>query len=284
MPREEKIRWLQCKINEQLDPNDKGEKDDDFLARCMEELDRLTPQLTISEEHLEYMLERTRSKASEKQDTEKHRGRAIIRFLTTLLIVVLMVNTMIPPSYKYALEAGYDFSHELPDAERQVVDVRLDTINYGENDVYLARQLADKEVSIANKEPYSITYWSLEEYLKNEDFDIAYPANMPEQYRVKYITVDYKDEEHWNVCFTFYGQLARCYMVTREPYAYINNYKELATEEYTVDDRTFYIRPGKKTNLVEYHLAFYTTDTLTYYVKTKHRALIDIVLNATAGT
>ena len=73
-------------------------------------------------------------------------------------------------------------------------------------------------------------------------------------------------------------------MVTREPYAYINNYKELATEEYTVDDRTFYIHPGKKTNLVEYHLAFYTTDTLTYYVKTKHRALIDIVLDATAGT
>ena len=267
-----------------MDSNDKNEKDDDFLARCMEELDRLTPQLNISEEHLEYMLERTRSKGSEQPHTAKHLRRAVLRAITSLLIVILMINAMIPPSYTYALEAGYDFSHELQAESRQIADIRLDTINYGENDVLLARQLADKEACITNREPYSITYWSLEEYLKNENFDIPYPANMPEKYRVKYIIVDYEDEEHWTVCFTFYGLLAECYMVTRKPYSYTNIHKNLATEEYTVDDRTFYIRPGKKTNLVEYHLAFYTTDTLTYYVKTKHRALIDIVLNATAGT
>lgn len=283
LSREEQIQWLQHKIQEQLDPNSKSEKDDDFLARCMDELDRLTPGLSMSEDHLEYILKKTRLKGEEQPHTGKRR-RAILRLITTLLIAILMINAMIPPSYTYALEAGYDFSHELQAEPRQIVDIRLNTINYGENDVLLARQLADKEERLANMEPYSITYWSLEEYLKNENFDIPYPANMPEQYRVKYITVDYQDEEHWNVCFTFYGWYAECYQVERTPYAYTNIHKNLATEEYTVDDRTFYIRPGRKTNLVEYYLAFHTTDTLVYYVKTRHRALIDIILNATAGT
>lgn len=273
----EKMEWLQAQINEQLSGESETAQDDDLLAQCMEELNRLTPKLMPPQKHTDRALR----KILKKEGTPPRRvirWRKLLDFALILLVAVMFTGAMIPPSHPI-VSADYVYEYEIASnvSEYRIRDIRPDAIDYGQDGVLLERQLADKERNQVSKKPYTVTYWSEEEFLANEDFDIIYPNNMPEEYRIKYITVMYEDELNWRIDFAFYGLLIRWYTVVRTPYAQTTLHKNLAIDEYRVEEYPFYIRESGKTG---YYTAFCTTNTLCYSVTTKNRPMIDVVLGA----
>ena len=279
LTQDEKIEWLTKKIDELVALDSPSEQEDDLLTRCFAELDRLTASDAVTDKHAEEQLQKIISIASIPSSPLAfcRKLRPALRLTALALIVLSMLGMMIPPASPHGLDVPQDYQSDYVARNYTIDDVRIDAIDYG---AYTILPFDQKE-SRAPNEPYTATYWSLEEYLANEDFDIIYPTAMPEKHRIKYIHVDYRDEEHWEVSFSFYGQLICRYSVIREPYPHANLYRNLATDSYTVDDRTFYIREGRKNHLNEYYMADYTTDTLHYSVKTKNREIIDILLKAT---
>lgn len=276
----EKIEWLQKRIDECLGSDGRNENDR-FLEQCFEELDRLTPELSIPATHTEARLQQILSSSS--RSAPRHTPiptRRPIKRLVAILIACAMLALMTFPTYAIMQEViRYN-----PNISDIADDIRFHAVNYGESLLPLEKQLVNKEKRITQNDPYRITYHSLDDFLSNENFEIDYPRSMPEQYRIKYITVHYKNEEAWTIDFRFYGQLVEGYRITRAKYQNSNYGKTSATELYEINGITVYIFQDSDRNGKQLYHAYYTKNNIRYDVSSTNRNMLNILLEHTFGT
>ena len=272
LSREEKVEWLQKKIAERLASDDENDR---FLEQCFEELDRLTPELSVPQSHTEAHLQKILSSAEEQP--ARTRAHRLFKRIATALIACAMIAVMTPPAHAFMQET----IRENPDSNRITADIRLSTVDHGESLLPLEKQLENKAKKVTRNQPYRITYRSLEDFLTHEDFEIDYPGNMPDQYRIKFITVDYKNEENWTIDFRFYGQLVEDYRISRAKYQNSEYGKTEAAEFYEVNGKTVYISKENKHGGEQYYHAYYTENNIRYHICSTNRDMLNILLAQT---
>lgn len=275
--REEKIEWLQKRIDACLASDDEGENDR-FLEQCFAELDRLTPELSIPAAHTEARLQKILS-SSKRAEARSPRipFRHPIKHFAAILIACVMLALMTFPTYAIMQEV----IRQNPEIGSIADDIRFYASHYGEPLLPLEKQLANKEKKVTQNHPYRITYHSLEDFLKHENFETDFPRNMPEQYRIKYITVNYENEETWTIDFRFYGQLVENYRITRAKYQNSDYGKTSATDFYEINGITVYIFQESLRTGKQIHVAYYTENNIRYYISSSNRDMLNILLEHT---
>ena len=281
---EEKKAWLQAQIEACL--AEAGEEDD-FLAACLEELDRMTPELSPSSQSIEKQLQKILSTPKPTAITLPpiHAPQIKKNLLTALIACVLLIMLM-PPAYANAI--GFEFNNPY----WQITAAHLSGKKM-EKDAPIPEQSAESiEKPTYRKEKYrpkqeigSYVYRSRDAFFEaNPNFDLLYPYGLPEEYRIKYVILDIPGNHEWRVMFDFYGLMVKTYAIR---YSYHNNdnfKKAEANEEWNYGGYIiYYIEETRSNGEIRYH-AYHTHNNLRYHIETTNKDMLRILLEHTFGT
>lgn len=254
-------------------------KEDAFLASCFEELDRLTEEPALSEEHIEKQLQAVL--ASRQRVSETHK-KSIVSLLPkrvlTALVACIMLIVLTPPAYAFMIETRMQSQN--PYLQRG--DIRLSVLDWAEAMQLTLKGNASGESYVPQQPNGVYRYRSMEDFgVENENFDLLYPRDLPDQYRIKYVTLNIQNERNWYVAFDFYGLMVKSYTIQYAPYQNENYRKSEASEEWTYNERIVYIIEETKSNgEIRYH-AYHSKNHFRYHIVTTNKDMLRILVDRT---
>ena len=278
---EDKKAWLQAQIEKCL--AEAGEADD-FLAACLEELDRMTPELSPSPQSVEAKLQKILSTPKPATSTPQLPSHVppVKKHLLTALIACVLLIVLMPPLYANAIGA------EFPNPYWQITTAHLSGKEMEKEapipEQNTAKPSYRKEKYRPKQEIGSYVYRSRDAFFENNpNFDLLYPYGLPEEYRIKYVSLDVLGNHEWSVMFDFYGLLVKKYKIK---YSYHNNdnfKKAEANEEWNYGGYTiYYIEETRSNGEIRYH-AYHTHNNLRYHIETTNKDMLRILLEHTFG-
>ena len=206
---EEKKAWLQAQIEACL--AEAGEEDD-FLAACLEELDRMTPELSPSPQSIEKQLQKILSTPKPTAITlPPIQAPQIKKSLLTALIACVLLIMLMPPAYANAI--GLEFNNPY----WQITAAHLSGKEMEKDAPIPEQNTEDTPKAIYRREKYrpkqdigSYVYRSRDAFFENNpNFDLLYPYGLPEQYRIKYVSLNVRGSREYSIFFKFYGLMVK---------------------------------------------------------------------------
>ena len=275
---EEKKNWLHQQIGERIEAEYADGEEDAFLASCFEELDRLTDAPALSEEHIEKRLQAVLASRRTVSETYQNTASRLPKRLFTALVACLMLIVLTPPAYAYMIETRMQSQNSY----LQRGDIRLSVLDWAEV-MQITLKGTESGESYVPQQPHGVyTYHSVEEFLlDNKGFDLLYPLDLPEQYRIKYITLNIQNKRNWYVSFKFYGLMVERYTIQYAPYQNENYRKGEASEEWTYNGRSVYIIEETKSNGEICYHAYHSKNHFRYHIVTTNKDMLRILVDHT---
>ena len=275
---EEKKNWLHRQIEERIETEYADGEEDVFLASCFEELDRLTDEPALSEEHIEKRLQAVLASHQTVSGTHKSIVSLLPKRVLTALVACVILIVLTPPAYAAMIETKSKSQN--PYLQRG--DIRLSVLDWAEVMQTPLKGTASGE-SYVPQQPHGIyTYHSAEEFLlENKGFDLLYPLDLPEQYRIKYITLNIQNKRSWDISFDFYGLMVERYTIQYAPYQNENYRKGEASEEWTYNGRVVYIIEETKSNGEICYHAYHSKNHFRYHIVTTNKDMLRILVDHT---
>lgn len=276
---QEKKNWLLKRIEDRVETECADGKEDAFLASCFEELDRLTEEPALSEEHIEKQLQAVLTSRQRVSETYK---KSIVSLLPkrvlTALVACIMLIVLTPPAYAFMIETRMQSQN--PYLQRG--DIRLSVLDWAEAMQLTLKENASGESYVPQQPNGVYRYRSMEDFgVENENFDLLYPRDLPDQYRIKYVTLNIQNERNWYVAFDFYGLMVKRYTIQYAPYQNENYRKGEASEEWTYNERIVYIIEETKSNgEIRYH-AYHSKNHFRYHIVTTNKDMLRILVDRT---
>ena len=276
---QEKKNWLLKRIEYRVETECADGKEDAFLASCFEELDRLTEEPALSEEHIEKQLQAVLASRQRVSETYK---KGIVSLLPkrvfTALVACIMLIVLTPPAYAFMIETRMQSQNPY----LQCGDIRLSVLDWAEAMQLTLKGNASGESYVPQQPNGVYRYRSMEDFgVENENFDLLYPRDLPDQYRIKYVTLNIQNERNWYVAFDFYGLMVKSYTIQYAPYQNENYRKGEASEEWTYNERIVYIIEETKSNgEIRYH-AYHSKNHFRYHIVTTNKDMLRILVDRT---
>lgn len=276
---QEKKNWLLKRIEDRVETECADGKEDAFLASCFEELDRLTEEPALSEEHIEKQLQAVLASRQRVSETYK---KSIVSLLPkrvlTALVACIMLIVLTPPAYAFMIETRMQSQN--PYLQRG--DIRLSVLDWAEAMQLTLKGNASGESYVPQQPNGVYRYRSMEDFgVENENFDLLYPRDLPDQYRIKYVTLNIQNERNWYVAFDFYGLMVKSYTIQYAPYQNEYYRKSEASEEWTYNERIVYIIEETKSNgEIRYH-AYHSKNHFRYHIVTTNKDMLRILVDRT---
>ena len=189
-----------------------------------------------------------------------------------------MLIVLTPPAYAYMIETRMQSQNSY----LQRGDIRLSVLDWAEVMQIPLKGTASGE-SYVPQQPHGVyTYRSVEEFLlENKGFDLLHPLDLPEQYRIKYITLNIQSKRNWYVSFDFYGLMVKSYTIQYAPYQNENYRKGEASEEWTYNERIVYIIEETKSNGEIRYPAYHSKNHFRYHIVTTNKDMLRILVDRT---
>ena len=281
---EEKKAWLQAQIEKCL--TEAGEEDD-FLAACLEELDRMTPELSPSPQSVEMQLQKILSapKPITIMSSPSICMPQLKKQLISALIACVLLIVLMPPLYADAI------GQEIVNPYSPITAAHLSGKEMEHAAPIPQQNTEDTPKAIYRREKYrpkqdigSYVYRSRDAFFENNpNFDLLYPYGLPEQYRIKYVSLDVRGSREYSIFFEFYGLMVKKYEIAFSHHNNDNFKKGEADEVWDIGGYTiYYIEEINSNGDIRYH-AYHTHNNLRYHIVTTDPNMLRILLEHTFG-